>query len=663
MQEENNYPIAEPPGYLPSEELATNSTVNADGRIDVDVNSKLARALSVLYAPPDKSEIQDAPPQYLQSVTTDGPESFPVKLNIVIQVVGSRGDVQPFIALGHELRKYGHRVRVATHNVFDDFVRKSGSGLEFYPIGGNPSELMAYMVKNPGLIPSMKTIQAGEIKRKRLMTGSPGKAFLESGPPPVYIGFGSIVLEDPQRITAAIMEAVERNGFRAIVSKGWSNLGSNGESHKDVLFIGDCPHEWLFQRVAAVIHHGGAGTTACGLKNGRPTTIVPFFGDQPFWGDMCAVAGAGPAPIPQKQLTTDTLSAAIRYCLSDEAAVAAVAIAQKMQTETGVQNAVRSFHQHLPIDRVACDIMPHLPAAFRFKKGKADIKLSSLAAELVFQKFPKDAKHLELYQSKPFMIEPRRWDPISGGAASVMSTAVDLGTSVTGIFTKPYTDYRNDRDWRAYQDCIRDISSASNSLGLPAKDSDNSSIHSATSATKRKPVSAGQMAGASGKSIAMFAPKATKGMLVDIPMALTDGLKNVPRAYGDKVREHGPVTGFTSGATVAGKTFAYGFYDGLSGIVVKPYQGAQKEGAIGAAKGVAKGLVGLSTKTGAGMFGLVGYTGAGIAKSLRTAVYSGTRKSIAAARHAEGQWMIEQGRYGAQEEASITSRFETLKRK
>lgn len=83
--------------------------------------------------------------------------------------MGSRGDVQPFIALGHELRRHGHRVRIATHNVFADFVRNYGSGLEFYPIGGNPSELMAYMVKNPGLIPSLKNIQDGEIKRKRMM--------------------------------------------------------------------------------------------------------------------------------------------------------------------------------------------------------------------------------------------------------------------------------------------------------------------------------------------------------------------------------------------------------------------------------------------------------------------------------------------------------------
>jgi hypothetical protein len=164
-------------------------------------------------------------------------------------------------------------------------------------------------------------------------------------------------------------------------------------------------------------------------------------------------------------------------------------------------------------------------------------------------------------------------------------------------------------------------------------------------------------------SIAMFAPKALKGMTVDIPLALTDGLKNMPRVYGDTVRDHGPVTDFKSGATVAGKTFAWGFVDGLSDVVVKPYQGAQKEGVKGAAKGLGKGLISMTTKTGAGMFGLMGYTSAGIAKSLRTAVYTKTRKSIAEARHAEGRWLVEQGRYGAKEVAAITSRFETLKKK
>jgi UDP:flavonoid glycosyltransferase YjiC (YdhE family) len=81
--------------------------------------------------------------------------------------VGSRGDVQPFVAVGIELQKHGHRVRLATHNVFEQFVRETG--LEFYPIGGDPADLMAYMVKNPGLIPSMQSLRAGDIQAKRQM--------------------------------------------------------------------------------------------------------------------------------------------------------------------------------------------------------------------------------------------------------------------------------------------------------------------------------------------------------------------------------------------------------------------------------------------------------------------------------------------------------------
>ena len=104
-------------------------------------------------------------------------------------------------------------------------------------------------------------------------------AFLRSGPPPVYIGFGSIVIEDPERLTAILLEAVRMAGVRAIISRGWSKLGGSSPSTRDVFYLGDCPHEWLFPRVVAVIHHGGAGTTACGLRYGRPTSIVPFFGE------------------------------------------------------------------------------------------------------------------------------------------------------------------------------------------------------------------------------------------------------------------------------------------------------------------------------------------------------------------------------------------------
>jgi UDP:flavonoid glycosyltransferase YjiC (YdhE family) len=103
--------------------------------------------------------------------------------------------------------------------------------------------------------------------------------FMQRGPPPVYIGFGSIVVDDPARLTSTIVAAVKETGVRAIISKGWSNLGENEPADDDIFYLGDCPHEWLFQHVSAVVHHGGAGTTACGLVNGRPTVVVPFFGE------------------------------------------------------------------------------------------------------------------------------------------------------------------------------------------------------------------------------------------------------------------------------------------------------------------------------------------------------------------------------------------------
>ena len=136
-----------------------------NGRIDIDLKSNLAKTLVKLV--PSAKDPQTAEPSSRFSTLYQSRKAWNIGLNIVIQVVGSRGDVQPFIALGQELQKRGHRVRLATHNVFDSFVRESH--LEFFPIGGDPKELMAYMVKNPGLIPSMKSLREGDIQRKRAM--------------------------------------------------------------------------------------------------------------------------------------------------------------------------------------------------------------------------------------------------------------------------------------------------------------------------------------------------------------------------------------------------------------------------------------------------------------------------------------------------------------
>ena len=146
----------------------TENQLSDDGRVNVDLNSKLYRTLSLLPRRATIPDVQDpsptpAPPA--PAYSAQGQQ--PLRLNIVIQVVGSRGDIQPFVALGCELLKHGHRVRLATHGVFRDFILKAD--LEFFSIGGDPTELMAYMVKNPGLIPSMKSLRAGDIQAKQRM--------------------------------------------------------------------------------------------------------------------------------------------------------------------------------------------------------------------------------------------------------------------------------------------------------------------------------------------------------------------------------------------------------------------------------------------------------------------------------------------------------------
>lgn len=449
----------------------TSARVTDDGRVNIRIN-QLNRRFSQIFTPALRPPTETAPDKASTS-TPQIPSSLsgqdgipPPRLNVVVQVVGSRGDVQPFIALGKVLREtYGHRVRLATHPRFREFVVENG--LEFFSIGGDPSRLMSYMVKNPGLMPGFRSLFGGDVARRRedvaeyiqgcwrscyqagdgmehlksdddassrLSEGSNGSQsapkpfvadciianppsfahihcaeklgiplhimftmpyspthsfphplaniqssnadpqvtnyisyamievlswqglgdiinrfrskclaldpissiwapgvlqrlkiphtycwspalipkpsdwgshislagfymlssayepapdlqnFLASGPPPVYIGFGSIVLDDPDGMTRLIFEAVEMTGQRVLLSKGWGGIGA-GDGGLDipdnVFMLDNVPHDWLFRHVSCVVHHGGAGTTSAGITAGCPTVVVPFFGDQP----------------------------------------------------------------------------------------------------------------------------------------------------------------------------------------------------------------------------------------------------------------------------------------------------------------------------------------------------------------------------------------------
>ena len=149
----------------------------------------------------------------------------------------------------------------------------------------------------------------------------------------------------------------------------------------NILMIENCPHDWLFRQVSCVIHHGGAGTTAAGLALGLPTIIVPFFGDQQFWGNIVARAGAGPPPIPHKHLNLQNLSDAIQKALDTSTLERAQAIARKMQEESGVRHGVDSFYRNLDTQSFRCSLIPNQPAAWHLKHTK--VNLSAFAATVL----------------------------------------------------------------------------------------------------------------------------------------------------------------------------------------------------------------------------------------------------------------------------------------
>lgn len=142
--------------------------------------------------------------------------------------------------------------------------------------------------------------------------------FLKAGPPPVYIGFGSMANRDPEGMTRLTLRALELSGQRGVLASGWGGL-RQADLPDSVYMLNAAPHAWLFPQMGMVVHHGGAGTTAAGLRAGVPSLIVPFFGDQPFWGQRVAQLGVGPAPIPRKRLTAEGLAAAIRQGMTDSA--------------------------------------------------------------------------------------------------------------------------------------------------------------------------------------------------------------------------------------------------------------------------------------------------------------------------------------------------------
>ncbi len=177
--------------------------------------------------------------------------------------------------------------------------------------------------------------------------------FLDAGEAPVYIGFGSMGSRNPAEAGRIALDALERSGRRGVLASGWGGL-KPASVPDTVHLISSLPHSWLFPRMAAVVHHGGAGTTAAGLRAGIPSVITPFGMDQPFWGRRLADLGVGPQPIPRKRLTDERLADAITEAVTDPAIRRrARELGEKIRNEDGIANAVAQIDHFCQSGRMA----------------------------------------------------------------------------------------------------------------------------------------------------------------------------------------------------------------------------------------------------------------------------------------------------------------------
>jgi sterol 3beta-glucosyltransferase len=172
-------------------------------------------------------------------------------------------------------------------------------------------------------------------------------AFLESGSAPVFVGFGSMPVSNPQQTTTLILEALKQTGRRGILHTGWAKLRVT-DLPDSVFLLDYALYDWLFPRMSAVIHHGGSGTTGLALRSGVPSMVVPFTADQPFWGERTHALGVGPPPISFSKLTVENLAHAIRTMTENTGTQThAIRLREAMAGENGIERAVGIIDEYL----------------------------------------------------------------------------------------------------------------------------------------------------------------------------------------------------------------------------------------------------------------------------------------------------------------------------
>jgi sterol 3beta-glucosyltransferase len=177
--------------------------------------------------------------------------------------------------------------------------------------------------------------------------------FLQAGPPPVYIGFGSIPSSNTtsaEETTRLVVSALAQAKQRGILLAGWGGL-QQSDVPDTVMMVESIPHSWLFPQMAAIVHHGGAGTTAASLRAGVPSLLIPVGIDQHFWAQRVVDLGVGAAPLPRGRLTASGLAQAILSAMDDQDMRSRAAkLGELIRAEDGISQAVEAFQRYYRLD-------------------------------------------------------------------------------------------------------------------------------------------------------------------------------------------------------------------------------------------------------------------------------------------------------------------------
>jgi hypothetical protein len=373
---------------------------------------------------------------------------------------------------------------------------------------------------------------------------------------------------------------------------------------------------------------------------------------------MIARAGAGPDPIPHKELTVERLSDAINFCLKPESLARAKELASKIATEQGSQKGAQSFHQNLDPDRLRCLLVPSRVAVWRLKRTQ--VRLSSFAACTLANANLLDFGDLKLFRAQEYDTDEGPWDPISGFAAANFGAFSEM---VGGLAEMPAETYRAVRSAGPKRTQSEASTATNTTTAAISRTAEEATIPGSPGRARtslggqRPPIHVSRSQPETGPSISndmlrLDNAHASKGFgrmvkaVFDSPMdmsvEITKGFHNTPKLWGDDtVRPQPQVKDMKSGFQAIGKEFGYGMYDGVTGLVTQPWNGAKKDGASGFVKGVGKGLGGFVTKQGAALFSIPAYFMKGAYKEVENLFGSNVHSYIVASRTAQGygEWM------------------------